>query len=268
MAWVLEELKGNKQPVFPNNIPSIVISGNDTLCNGQTATYTINNCSSAKVTWSTSSSLQVLSSNNQQITVENNNSNTINTWLKVTLPNGQSVSKNILGKPSISYKVEHDKYSKISIYGVEAPINQQGISSTKWVQTGGNGTLITNNFFPTYFSTYAKGSGINWYVTGEVRVTNSCGTTTKSFYIRSSVNPCDDIRFEKFAKNQYRIIRPCDRELLRYENVQLTDLYGNTKNIPNQNGVINLENTSPKGTIRVLKVNSKEKIKSKMIIMD
>lgn len=264
MAWILEELKGNKQPVFGYNYNSIAINGNNKLCNGETAIYTITDCTATNINWTTSSNLQILSSNNQRITVKNTNSNITNSWIKATLPNGQTKIKNILGKPSVYYRAEQSSYPKISLYGSGIPINQQGIYKTQWIKTGGTGQIQNSNSF----STYASGYGSNWYVTGQVKVTNSCGTTTRSFYIRPKADPCDDIRFEKFAKNQYRIIRPCDDELLRYENVQLTDLYGNTKNIPNQNGVINLENTSPKGTIRILKVNSKEKLKAKMIIMD
>jgi hypothetical protein len=262
MAWVLEELKGNEQPVFGYNYNNIVINGDSKLCNGQSATYTLNDCTATNINWTTSGNLQVLISSNQHIRVKNTNTNS--SWIRATLPNGQTVFKNILGKPSVYYRTEQSSYPRISLYGNGVPINQQGIYNTQWIKTGGTGQIQNTNSF----STYASGYGSNWYVTGQVKVTNSCGTTTKSFYIRPKADPCDDIRFEKFAKNQYRIIRPCDDELLRYENVQLTDLYGNTKNIPNQNGVINLENTSPKGTIRVLKVNSKEKLKSKMIIMD
>ena len=264
MAWVLEELKGNKQPIFGYNYNSIVINGNNKLCNGQTASYTITDCTATNINWTTSSNLQVLSSNNQRITVKNTNSDITNSWIRASLPNGQTAFKNILGKPSVYYRAEQSSSPRISLYGSGIPINQQGIYNTQWIKTGGTGQIQNRNSF----STYASGYGSNWYVTGQVKVTNSCGTTTKSFYIKPKADPCDDIRFEKFAKNQYRIIRPCVRKLLRYESVQLTDLYGNTKKIPNQNGIINLDDTAPKGTIRVLKVNSKEKLKSKMIIMD
>jgi hypothetical protein len=268
MAWVLEEIKGNEQPVFPNNIPSIVISGNDTLCNGQTATYTVNNCGSSNVTWATSSNLQVLSSTNQKIVVKNSNANTSNSWIRVTLSNGQSVSKNILGKPSIAYTVSQSSSPRISIYGTSIPINQQGIYNTQWIKTGGTGQIQNTNSF----STYASGYGSNWSVTGQVKVTNSCGTTAQNFYIRgSSTNPCEDIRFEKVANNQYKLVKPCKFELLRRSETpikaSLHNLYGLKKDVLVEKNSISLKN-NPKGAIMILKATVKGKTISKMIIID
>jgi|GEM_PF-2257701 len=269
--WLLNEVKGIEQvPSVYSGCKSysIAINGNDRLCNGQTATYDINNYNST-VNWSTSGNLQILTTTNRQITVKNTNPNASSSWIRAVLSNGrQVVSKTISAKPSISYRIENSRFPTISLYGIDKPINQQGIYKTKWIKTGGTGQIYNSNSF----STHATGYGSNWHVEGQVTVTNSCGTSTKRFYIRPSPNPCNEIRFEKFAKNQYRIIRPCDGNFLRYKDseikIQLLDLYGRKKNISTQNGVINLENTSPKGTIRLLRAKTQKKIKSKKIIMD
>lgn len=269
--WLIKEVKGDQQtPSIYNGCSNynIVINGNDRLCNGQTATYTVNNCSSSNVTWTSSSNLQVLSSTNQNIVVKNTNANISNTWVRVTFSNGQSVSKNILGKPSIAYTVSQSRYPRISIYGIGIPISQQGIYNTQWIKTGGTGQIQNSNSF----STYATGSGSNWYVSGNVIVTNSCGTTTKSFYIRgSSTNPCDDIRFEKVASNQYKLIQPCQLEQLTKTETStkanLHNIYGVKKDVLIEKNIINLKN-NPKGSIMILKATVKGKTISKMIIID
>ncbi|MGJ8745992.1 hypothetical protein [Polaribacter sp.] len=272
--WLKEELLGNEpSPSIYNtcNTQSITINGTDRLCNNQIATYSINNCSSSNITWTTSSNLQTISSNNQQIVVKNINANASNSWVRVTLPNGQSVSKSIIGKPSISYTVTSGSYPSISINGVGTSIYQQGIYNTQWVKNGGTGQIQNNNSF----TTYASGYGSNWYVSGNVIVTNSCGSTTKSFFISggSSTDPCESgvLRLEKVASNQYQLIEPCEFSQLRKTNLtikaELYNTFGIKKNILVENNIINLKN-NPKGSVMILRANVKGKIISKMIIID
>ncbi|MBL4669969.1 MAG: hypothetical protein JKY30_12000, partial [Flavobacteriales bacterium] len=267
ISWLLKEVVEDIEQV-PSVFSgcakySLAINGDDTLCNNQTASYTLNNCSST-VTWSASNNLQILLATNQQITVKNTNANTSISWISASL-NDETISKNILGKPSISYTIEQGSFPSISLYGLGIPINQQGIYNTQWVKTGGTGQIHNTNSF----STYASGSGSDWYVAGNVMVTNLCGTSTKSFYISPPANPCNEIQFEKVASNHYRIVQPCNEELLIQNTASiraaLYTIYGIKKPLFIDENGIHLKN-NPKGSVMILKATAKGKTISKMIL--
>jgi hypothetical protein len=270
--WLLKEVKGDQQTpsIYSNGCASnnIVINGNGKLCNDQPATYTITDCTATNIIWTISSNLQIISSSGQHIRVKNTNSNTTG-WIRATLPNGQTAVKNILGKPSISYRVgPPGKYPQISLYGTGVPINQQGIYNTQWIKTAGTGQIQNRNSF----STYATGSGSNWYVSGNVKVTNSCGTTTHRFYIRGGSDPCDDIRLKKVASNQYQLIHACEfnkplRKTKTPIKASLYNMYGVKKDVLVEKNSINLKNNL-KGAVMILKATVKGKTISKMIIID
>jgi len=270
--WMIEELSGNihTEPKLYNNCSnnSITISGNSQLCRNQSSNYSIGQCNTININWSVSNGLQILSSNNQQITVRNLGTGS-SLWVKATTQNGQSFTKKIIGKPTINYQIEQNSQSpKITLYGLGININQQGIYATNWSQTGGNGQLISSS---NSYTATATGYGSNWLVTGNVTVTNSCGSITKSFTVTPTItDPCNYLEVLKISSNKYKIIDPCNEEIQMVNNSQLFNIYGvKVKDIsPNQNK-LNVSNpNSSSGTVRILKATLNGKSISKTIIMD
>jgi len=267
MAWILEELKGNA-PGSVGFVQTTVsnISGISKLCEGQTTVYSIDNCATSSVSWTTSSNLQILSSTNQQATVKSINSDAPIGWIRVTLPNGNYKSKKILGKPSISYEKNNFKNPRLTVYGVGMPLNQQGITNTQWIKTGGTGQIITNSY-----NTYATGPGSNWYVSGLLKVTNSCGTTTKNFYVSPSNFISHKFQWRKIGENKYKLVSSSSEKQLREDNVPLkAELYnisGIKIKISIENNIVNLNN-QPKGSLMILKAIKDGEVISKIIVID
>jgi|TARA_B110000091_G_scaffold78063_1_gene86031 hypothetical protein len=73
------------------------------------------------------------------------------------------------------------------------------------------------------------------------------------------------------ANNQYKLVKPCEFELLRRSETpikaSLHNLYGLKKDVLVEKNSISLKN-NPKGAIMILKATVKGKTISKMIIID
>ena len=73
------------------------------------------------------------------------------------------------------------------------------------------------------------------------------------------------------ANNQYKLVKPCEFELLRRSETpikaSLHNLYGLKKDVLVEKNSINLKN-NPKGAIMIIKASVKCKTISKMIIID
>jgi len=249
------------------------ISGVSKLCEGQTTVYSIDNCTTSSVSWATSSNLQILSSTIQQATVKSINSDAPIGWVRVTLPNGNYKSKKILGKPSISYKVNGFKNPTVTTYGVGMPLNQQGITNTQWIKTGGTGQIISNPFQTYAIGPTGGGLGLynSWYVSGLLKVTNSCGTTTKNFYISPSGVILQKFQWRKIAKNQYKLVSSSSEEQLKENYVplkaELYNILGIKIKVSIENNTINLCN-QPKGSLMILKAIKDGEVISKKILID
>lgn len=266
VRWLVKEINGNQQPISGNiSFSGITINGNNALCNGETTSYTINNCNDNIVNWTTSSNLEIVNSNNNQVTVRRTNTNEKQAWVEVSFPNGKKGVKKIAGKPFIDIITVPSSGGSLDVFlRGENNTKNQDIHNIQWVKTGGNGEIINKNSS----TTSAFGIGHNWYVNGYVIATNSCGTTRKDFTIRPISKPCkDDIVLEPSGRNQFRMISPCLKKLIKTKPVQLTTLNGFIKMIPNQNGIINLNDKATKGTIGVLKIKSAKNNKPKMVII-
>ena len=276
--WLLQELQGiEMDPVYScYENTSTIINGDNRICYNQTKTYTLSNECNGSVTWSKSSNLQILSSDNSQVTVKSINSYTGSAWIKATFSNGQSTTKQIVGKPALTYEAEgqgHIVDIQLISQGLNFP--QQGITSITWSQTGGTGNLYASN---NSFSAIAIGSHSGgWYVDGIVEVSNSCGITELSFHVvsTSSGDPCDppyqqSIVLIPISLNKYQVIDPCDPENPQFVDVsELYDLYGvKLQNIEPQQDIIDVENTGSSGEIRIIKVESNGKVATKRVIVD
>ena len=280
IEWLFKELDVNT----PNPDPTVYlthphlqvpsnISGISKLCEGQTTVYSIDNCTTSSVSWTTSSNLQILSSTIQQATVKSINSDAPIGWVRVTLPNGNYKSKKILGKPSISYKVNGFKNPTVTTYGVGMPLNQQGITNTQWIKTGGTGQIISNPFQTYAIGPTGGGLGLynSWYVSGLLKVTNSCGTTTKNFYISPSGVILQKFQWRKIAKNQYKLVSSSSEEQLKENYVplkaELYNILGIKIKVSIENNTINLSN-QPKGSLMILKAIKDGEVISKKILID
>jgi hypothetical protein len=278
ISWLLEEVDGNQQDpsvdcnACSNCIVSININGLNKLCLNQTSTYSITSNQCNTIDWTTSNNLQIISSNNNGITVKSI-VNTNDKWIKATI-NGQTYTKKIIGKPSISSTVNPSHYPQIELIGNWINYNLQGITSIVWTQTGGNGILHASN---NSNSAYASGTGSGWFVSGQVQITNSCGTTTRTFGLAPflPIDPCDDgipdndLFIQKTNQNRYRIVNPCSSQIQSISNSELYNMYGVKTHdiIPIQNKV-DFNNSVNSGEIKVLKVNVQGKILTKTIITD
>ncbi|HIP33233.1 MAG TPA: hypothetical protein EYG89_00520 [Bacteroidia bacterium] len=282
MVWLLEEVDGNPQePSFyngncSNSTTNININGLNKLCLNQTSTYSIasNQCSanSSTVNWTTSSNLQIISSNNNEIIVKSI-SNLDNKWITAT-SNAQADTKKIIGKPSISSTINPGPIPQIELIGNWINYNLQGITSIVWTQTGGNGTLHASN---NSRSAYASGTGSRWFVSGQVQITNSCGTTIRTFGLAPffRIDPCDDgildndLYIQKTNENKYRIINPCTSQIQNIYNAELYNIYGiKTHDIVPIQDKIEFDNIVNSGEVKILKVNVDGKTLTKTIITD
>lgn len=275
--WLLQEINGNHQsPTVYGSCNTTSIIGDNRICYNQTKTYTLSNQCNGSVTWSKSSNLQILSSDNSQITVKSINQYTGSAWIKAIYSNGQSTTKNIVGKPSYTYETNGDGHF-IDIDLVSQGLNfaQQGITSAIWQQTGGTGTLYASN---GSLSAHAMGSQSGgWYVDGVATLCNSCGCTERGFHVVStgSGDPCDPPHEQSIViipegQNLYKVIDPCDLENPLYiNNSELYDMYGiKLQDLNPQQDEIDINNTSNSGSIRIIRAESNGKVATKRVIVD
>ncbi len=255
---------------------NLIIEGVNRLCLNETATFSIstsNQCStSGTVNWLTSSNLQIISSNNNEITVKAV-SNMANKWIKASSGN-TSYTKKLIGKPSFITQTNNNIHPTIQLIGNWIDLDLQDVSSITWIQTGGDGTL---HAFSNSHSAYATGNGNSWYVSGQVQVTNSCGTTTKNFGLAPfiPIDPCDDgnpdndYYIQKNNANSYRIINPCDNYIQNINTSELYNIYGiKTHDITPNQDKINFNGAVNSGEVKIIKAIINGKILTKTIITD
>lgn len=251
------------------------IQGSNKLCVNETSTFRFESSEQCNnnINWSTSNNLQIINSNNDEITVKAISS-VGNKWIKV-LSNGNTFTKHIIGKPSFTSQQSTSSHTpSIQLLNDWIDLDLQDVISITWLQTGGNGIL---HGFNNSSYAFATGNGNYWYVSGQVQVTNSCGTTTRNFglapfmYIRpcDDGNPNNDFYIQKTNANKYRIINPCQNYIQNINTSELYNIYGiKTHDItPNQdkiefNGVVN------PGEVKVIKTIINGKVLSKTIITD
>jgi len=283
VAWLLDEIDGNYQDASnasvycntcSNSTVNINITGPHQMCLNEITTYSVNSANQCNVVnWSTSNNLQIVNNNNNDLSVKLI-SNTGNKWVSANI-NGTTKTKEIFSSnPSITTSViRSSNRSFIEVIGDRIGYNQQNITDITWTQTGGNGILHS---FHNLRNAYANGSG-SWYVSGQIQVTNSCGTTTKNFALGSFIviDPCDDgnsdndIYLQKINQNEFSLLNPCTNQTQYINNSELFNIYGvKTHDItPSQNN-IDFNNLVNSGEIKVLKVNVQGKVLTKTIITD
>ncbi len=254
----------------------LVLDGPDKLCADETATYYNRyNCSgNTAVNWTTSNNLQIISSSNSEITVKATTNG--NKWIRADY-DGTTYTKKIVGKPSFTLRVDNSVYPpEVEIIGDWIDIDKQGITSVTWTQTGGDGGGQLQAFDNEYYA-YATGQGDDWYVTGQVEVTNSCGTTTRIFSLAPflSFNPCgdgnpdNDYFIQKIGPNKYRVINPCRNFTINISASELYDIYGvKTNDITPVQDKVDFDNQVNPGEIKIMKVQVDGKQLSKRIITD
>ena len=156
---------------------NVRINGNPSVCYSGSTTYSLNGLSSnINVSWSVSSSLQILSSNNTSITVKAINNNVSgNATITANFQNN-SKSKNVwVGKPSNIGGLLH-----VSTFGcTKGEINAYsngGAEQYEWQISGGKIVIPVNSY------SYTGGDVIfvdpinsNYGFTVKIRAKNSCG---------------------------------------------------------------------------------------------
>lgn len=276
VIWLMGELTGQFQSptVYAGctSGPVATITGDNSLCYNANGMYYLNNqCNSTtSTTWSTSSNLQMTYSNNEQVSVKSIDPDMTFGWIRATLSNGQTATKNICGKPDITTQITPDTYQPtINVIGQNFSLSSQGIyDGATWTQTGGNGSLISNGLY----SAYATGSGTDWYVSGNVMLTNSCGSSVVYFDVAPQAvsDPCSTLSLNKVSANTYRIIAPCDPAIQQsIMKTQIFNVYGTKiKEILPAQDIIDLTNISSPGTILIIKAESNGKTITEKVITD
>jgi hypothetical protein len=252
--------------------PVATITGDNSLCYNANGMYYLNNqCNSiTSTTWSTSSNLQMTYSNNEQVSVKSIDPDMTFGWIRATLSNGQTATKNICGKPDITTQITPATYQPIiNVIGQNFSLSSQGIyDGATWTQTGGNGSLISNGLY----SAYATGSGTDWYVSGNVMLTNSCGSSVVYFDVAPQAvsDPCSTLSLNKVSANTYRIIAPCEPAIQQsIMKTQIFNVYGTKiKEILPAQDKIDLTNISSPGTILIIKAESNGKTITEKVITD
>jgi len=208
-------------------------------------------------------------SNNERVAIKSIDPLMTIGWIRATMSNGQTIMKNIYGKPDIMAQITRDNYvPMIDVVVQNSTLSSQGIyDSATWTQTGGNGSLISNGTH----SAYALGTGSNWYVSGSVTLTNSCGSSTVHFDLAPQTvsDPCS-FSLNKISANTYGIIAPCDPTIQPFiMKTQIFNVYGTkVKEILPAQDKIDLSNISSSGTILIIKAESNGKTITKKVITD
>ncbi len=151
----------------------IELTGIQNLCGNSTTTYTLNYTPNT-LSWSTSSKLQILSSNSNSITVKPVSTTTQGLATITVVADGASFTKRIwIGKPHVNTEyVYHNNHVNVSLKGIGATIQEQGLSSNvtwSYTSTGGGGISGSG------FQVLAYGPGLTWKVYADIYVSNSCG---------------------------------------------------------------------------------------------
>jgi hypothetical protein len=282
--WLLEEVD-DMPHLIPKLYPScslaselLKIDGQNTLCLNDTAIFTIPpaaQCSGLSVNWTTSNNLEIIRSNPSEIEVRLI-AETSNTWIRASA-GGVNDTKNIVSKPQITFDMSNaQRNSQIELIGDVVNLGMQRINSIVWTKTSGNGTLSTSNNSRT-----ATGSGSTnayWYIRGNVAVTNSCGTTTKPFFITIGIQPigdCNDLTssnnlyIQKIGDNTYKVINICNDQILTIYSSELYNVYGvKTDDLISIEDDVEFNSMVNSGVIKILKVEVDGKILTKRIITD
>jgi len=257
---------------------TLLIIGSNKLCLNEITTYTIssNLCSINPITWTVSNNLQIISSNNNEITVQST-LNSGNKWIRVSI-NGVTTTKKIIGKPSILKNITiGSRATEIELIGNWIDFDNQEITDIIWTKTGGNGTLLTFNNSNTAIG---KSHDNEWYIIGNVQVTNSCDTVTINFILSSNLligeeglctdgDTSNDLFIQKSNPNEYVIINPCTYQIQNITNSELYNAYGvKEQDITPINGALNITNSQP-GSIKIIKAVTQDgNTKIKRVVID
>jgi len=275
--WILQEIDGNHQnpSIYGDcGISSTLITGSSRICYNQTKHYQLSNsCIPNGVNWTVSNNLQVISSNKMKITVKSTSANTGSSWVKATFDNGQSIIKQLVGKPSFTYQqIGNGQFPEIELISQGMDFSQQSITGVTWSQTGGEGTL---HAYSGSFNAYATGSGDAWIVNGVVKIYNLCGYTEHAFIIIPSDNgePCNpqqqQIIIKSMGQNIFKVIDPCSPyKSLQIDYSELYDEYGyKIKDLEPQQDKVSIGNINSSGSIRIIRVVVSGKSYTKRIIV-
>lgn len=282
VEWVFKELAENEEYVYNEGCPDFQteIVGETKICKNQIETYTVNNNCGISF-WETSSGIELLSSDWQSATIKKTNTSSYNKWIKAHLWTGEVITKKLITRPSFTFSVNSYSLSSLEYQMVLSPgdlsFAEQEVTTIEWQQTGGNGVLT-----PALDNLSATANHSSWpfVVTGTVKVSNSCGSFTRSFFASDPTTPTPDydnvvtsggwgslfILNSAQSANSYVVIDPDQVGSSEISSSKLYDLFGNQVQefIHNQDEV-NIDNTTGLVQTRILKVTMNGKTKNKII---
>ncbi len=247
---------------YQNN--NINLTGDNTICFNQLKTYTLDVCdSSENIIWTVHNDLQIESSDNSHVIVKCINTDATELWIRATYPNGSIATKYLESKPSITVEITGSLVYKAVLHGAG---NNTNIS---WVKTGGAGTLYLTNNDRVAISLN------NYSISGNVTVTNDCGSVTLPFFIPASqIDNCNQISLIKIDNNKYKtqIINPCNDNSTgintNINDTKLFDTYGiEYQNIQCQANQIDINNNQS-GSVKIIKAIVGDKVIIKRVIVD
>lgn len=270
--WLLQEINGN-----PHQIPSIYgnsylpeITGENTICNNEYHMYQLSNDCMGNTIWSTSNSLQIMSTTNSTVIVKSTTSNMSSAWIKATFDNGDSVTKHIVGKPYCDlfiFNMNGELETDISVIEPEnspIPLSSQDITDYVWTQTGGDGYLDSINGYPDAVA-------FN-HVIGYVDIENTCGVTRKHFNTNFPSYSCETQQYyiESLGQDKYKLVDACNPE--NTQNVDASELYDQygvkIQDLIPQQDEVDIDNTSNSGTIRIILMIKDGQVITKMVVTD
>ena len=290
--WLLAEL--NENPIYNYNsgcsyqTPELH-NYQPVVCTGYMDGYTLlSNC--FPTSWETSNGIsitnQFTTSGNSFVEIQKNNNahyssstGKTNRWVKANFADGSSLTKYLMDRPL--FKINESSFSNINTGSLEYNLNieprafsfleQEVDISTdiEWeiISQSPNAVVnISNNQLSAHVY---SGQSPEFFVNGKVKITNSCGTKTRSFFVSypQVSGPIDNssLLIFQIAAQEYQVFDPSNPEQNIISSSQLYNTYGILieQYLHSGNEVDIDENGMP--AIRVLKVQMNGKEASRVI---
>ncbi len=251
--------------------PPIITSDNITICEDTLTTFTIENAE-PPYNWLVSNNIEIIENNGNSISVTANSSSNSNGLIEATFPGG-SFSKEVwIGEPKFEIFInENGGIPWIEVHFLDVlrywHYRKQGVTETEITYDVDIFNYNENAVSPVYY-TYTSS---DWtVVTGEISVTNECGTTTIPYILENPECPCQGMpKIIKVGSNKYKVFNSLTDEYEFVTISELYDIYGNIKQVFNANQEeMNINNQSNSGDLRIIKANINGEILTKTIIVD
>ena len=205
-----------------------------------------------------------------------------NKWIKATFPDGTVLKKYLMDKPLYKFDHNTNNYFEETDYTIDInpevfDFDAQSVNSYTDIQWeiismshNANWLISANNLHANF---YGAGTSSEFFVNGKVKITNGCGTTTKTFfasYPKIIYEPGDvkQLLIFKIGEDEYQVVDPDSPEMNIISTSNLYNLFGTQIDSYLHSGdAVQLDEYGVPA-FRVLKVTMNGKEKSKTIFID